>query len=134
MEIDRQKTPICIEMHYRVFTKNIRVARRGRAGPGGAGEEEARDGQPALHLATQWGQTSVVTALIEHGADLAVADSEGRTALHHAIEAGQTGIINLLLGCPGVDLVARDRQGLSPFAAAMTYKAVHTRQFIVCMD
>ena len=25
-------------MHYRVFTKNIRVARRGRAGPGGAGE------------------------------------------------------------------------------------------------
>ena len=105
-----------------------------RAGPGGAGEEEARDGQPALHLATQWGQTSVVTALIEHGADLAVADSEGRTALHHAIEAGQTGIINLLLGCPGVDLVARDRQGLSPFAAAMTYKAVHARQFTVCMD
>merc|ERR1711971_358702 len=32
------------------------------------------------------------------------------------------GIINLLLGCPGINLALRDKQGLSPFAAAMTFK------------
>ena len=41
-----------------------------REGPGGEGGEEARDGQAALHLATQWGQEMVVTTLIEHGADI----------------------------------------------------------------
>ena len=83
------------------------------------GEE---DGQGPLHLATQWGQEAVVTALIEHGADLNRGDSLGKTAIHHAIENGQQGIINLLLGCPGINLTSRDRAGLSPFSAAMTFK------------
>jgi len=83
------------------------------------GEE---DGQGPLHLATQWGQEGVVTALIEHGADLNRGDSLAKTALHHAIENGQQGIINLLLGCPGIDLTSRDKAGLSPFSAAMTFK------------
>jgi ankyrin repeat protein len=87
------------------------------ARPGG---EE--DGQGPLHLATQWGQEGVVTALIEHGADLNKPDLLAKTALHHAIENGQQGIINLLLGCPGIDLTARDKSGLSPFSAAMTFK------------
>jgi len=65
---------------------------------------------------------SVVTTLIEHGANINLADSESKTVLHHAIQSGQHGIINLLLGCPGIDLQARDKSGLSPFAAAMTYK------------
>ena len=93
-----------------------------RAGPGGTGGEEARDGQSALHLATQWGQETVVTTLIEHGADINIQDSEGKTVVHHAIESGHQGIINMLLGCPNINLSARDKAGLSPFATAMTHK------------
>ena len=93
-----------------------------RPGPGGTGAEEARDGQAALHLATQWGQESVVTTLIEHGADINLQDSEGKTVVHHAIESGHQGIINMLLGCPDINLSARDKAGLSPFATAMTQK------------
>ena len=93
-----------------------------RAGPGGTGGEEATDGQAALHLATQWGQESVVTTLIEHGADINLQDSEGKTVVHHAIESGHQGIINMLLGCPNINLSARDKAGLSPFATAMTQK------------
>ena len=74
------------------------------------------------HCTLPWGQESVVTTLIEHGANINLADSDGKTGLHHAIESGQHGIINLLLGCPGIDLQSRDKTGLSPFAAAMTYK------------
>ena len=93
-----------------------------REGPGGAGGEEARDGQGPLHLATQWGQEAVVTTLIEHGADINKQDSEGKTVLHHAIESGHHGIINMLLGCPNIDLQVRDKAGLSPFSTAMTHK------------
>jgi len=93
-----------------------------REGPGGEGGEEARDGQAALHLATQWGQEMVVTTLIEHGADINLQDSEGKTVLHHAIESGHNGIINMLLGCPNIMLQARDKAGLSPFSTAMTHK------------
>jgi ankyrin repeat protein len=71
------------------------------------GGEEAADGQGPLHLAAQWGQEEVVTALIEHGADMNRQDAEGRTPLHHAIQNGQQGIINMLLGCPGIHLSAR---------------------------
>jgi ankyrin repeat protein len=71
------------------------------------GGEEAADGQGPLHLAAQWGQEEVVTALIEHGADINRQDAEGRTPLHHAIQNGQQGIINMLLGCPGIHLSAR---------------------------
>ena len=93
-----------------------------RPGPGGEGGEEARDGQAPLHLATQWGQDAVVTTLIEHGADINSQDSEGKTVVHHAIESGHQGIINMLLGCPDINLQARDRAGLSPFSTAMTHK------------
>jgi len=88
----------------------------------GAGGEEARDGQVPLHLATVWGQESVVTCLIEHGANINITDSEGKSTLHHAIEAGHSGIINMLLGCPAIDLAKRDKRGLSPFASAMNFK------------
>ena len=93
-----------------------------REGVGGAGGEEARDGQAPLHLATQWGQDRVVTTLIEHGADINNVDSDGKTVLHHAIESGHHGIINMLLGCPNINLQIRDKAGLSPFSTAMTHK------------
>lgn len=41
-----------------------------RPSPEGRGEEEAFDGQGALHLAAAWGLELVVQTLIEHGADV----------------------------------------------------------------
>lgn len=41
-----------------------------RPSPEGKGEEEAFDGQSALHLACAWGLEQVVQTLIEHGADV----------------------------------------------------------------
>jgi hypothetical protein len=35
---------------------------------------------------------------------------------------GRQGIIGLLLDQPGLDLSVRDKSGLSPFAAAMTFR------------
>jgi len=93
-----------------------------RPGLEGEGGDEAFDGQGPLHLAAQWGQEEVVTALIEHGADINKQDTQGKTVLHHAIENGHKGIINMLLGCPGINLSVRDKAGLSPFACAMTFK------------
>jgi len=93
-----------------------------KSGPGGEGGDEARDGQTPLHLTSQWGLDGALTCLIEHGADLNCQDAEKKTPLHHAIENGHHGIINLLLGCPGINLAIRDKAGLSPFAAAMTFK------------
>lgn len=41
-----------------------------RPSPEGKGEEEAFDGQSALHLSCAWGLEQVVQTLIEHGADV----------------------------------------------------------------
>ena len=49
-------------------------------------------------------------------------DVEGKTALHHAIENAHHKIIGFLLDQSGLDLTLRDKSGLSPFAAAMTFR------------
>ena len=105
-----------------------------REGAGGAGGEEAHDGQAPLHLATQWGQDRVVTTLIEHGADINNQDSEGKTVLHHAIESGHHGIINMLLGCPDINLQIRDKSGMSPFSTAMTHKNNNAAKVILELE
>ena len=49
-----------------------------------------------LHLATKYGRTDIVEALLQAGADPTVTDSEGKTPLGLAEEEGQTNIILLL--------------------------------------
>lgn len=49
-------------------------------------------------------------------------DAEGRTPVHVAISNQHGVIIQLLISHPDIHLNVRDRQGLTPFACAMTYK------------
>uniref|UniRef100_A0A8C2QCA9 Ankyrin repeat and FYVE domain containing 1 n=1 Tax=Cricetulus griseus TaxID=10029 RepID=A0A8C2QCA9_CRIGR len=91
-------------------------------GTDGEGEEEARDGQTPLHLAASWGLEETIQCLLEFGANVNAQDAEGRTPVHVAISNQHSVIIQLLISHPNIELNVRDRQGLTPFACAMTYK------------
>ncbi len=58
-------------------------------------------------------------------------DAEGKAPIHHAILNQHTVIISLLMSHPGLDLTLRDKQGLSPFAIAMTTKNNKAAQAIL---
>uniref|UniRef100_G5E7E6 Ankyrin repeat and FYVE domain containing 1 n=1 Tax=Loxodonta africana TaxID=9785 RepID=G5E7E6_LOXAF len=91
-------------------------------GANGEGEEEARAGHTPLHLAASWGLEETVQCLLEFGANVNAQDAEGRTPVHEAISNQHSVIIQLLISHPDIHLNVRDRQGLTPFACAMTYK------------
>uniref|UniRef100_A0A8C9XAB3 Ankyrin repeat and FYVE domain containing 1 n=1 Tax=Sander lucioperca TaxID=283035 RepID=A0A8C9XAB3_SANLU len=91
-------------------------------GPNGEGDEEARDGQTPLHLASSWGLEEVVQCLLEFGANVNAQDAEGRSPIHAAISNQHNVIIQLLISHPDIRLNIRDRQGMTPFACAMTHK------------
>ncbi|KAI0209082.1 Rabankyrin-5 [Lamellibrachia satsuma] len=93
-----------------------------RPGPNGEGEDEARDGQTALHMAATWGLDKVVQCLVEHNVNVNAQDAEGKTALHIAIENQHHMIISLLMSHPSINLSLQDKQGLTPFAVAMATK------------
>ncbi|KAJ8412357.1 hypothetical protein AAFF_G00126930 [Aldrovandia affinis] len=93
-----------------------------RPGPNGEGDEEARDGQTPLHLAGSWGLEEVVQCLLEFGANVNAQDAEGRAPIHVAISNQHSVIIQLLISHPDIRLNVRDRQGMTPFACAMTHK------------
>ncbi|XP_062341098.1 rabankyrin-5 isoform X1 [Osmerus eperlanus] len=91
-------------------------------GPDGEGDEEARDGQSPLHLAASWGLEDVGQCLLEFGANVNAQDAEGRAPIHVAISNQHGVIIQLLISHPDIRLNVRDRQGMTPFACAMTHK------------
>ncbi|XP_054749515.2 rabankyrin-5-like [Lytechinus pictus] len=102
-----------------------------RPGPNGEGPDEAFDGQGPLHHASEWGLEQVVQCLIEHQADINAKDSEGRTPLHIAISNQHPTIISLIMSHPLLDLTLRDKGGLTPFAAALTFKNNKAAQAIL---
>ncbi|KAJ8266348.1 hypothetical protein GJAV_G00129370 [Gymnothorax javanicus] len=93
-----------------------------RPGPNGEGDEEARDGQTPLHMASSWGLEEVVQCLLEFGAHVNAQDADGRAPIHVAISNQHSVIIQLLISHPDIRLNVRDRQGMTPFACAMTHK------------
>jgi ankyrin repeat protein len=108
-----------------------------RVGQDGRGGEEAHDLATPLHLCCQFGLEATARALLEHGAHVNAKDVEGKTALHVAIENGHHALIDLLLfsaSSSGLDLSVRDKMGLSPFAAAMSFKNNKAAQAILAIE
>ena len=60
-----------------------------------------------------------------------IQDVDGKTPVHIAIENQHTVIISLLLSHPNLDLTMRDKNGLTPFAAAMTTRNNKAAQSIL---
>ena len=61
-------------------------------------------------------------------------DIDGKTPVHIAIENQHAVIISLLLAHPSIDLTLRDKNGLTPFAAAMTTRNNKAAQAILTRE
>jgi serine/threonine-protein phosphatase 6 regulatory ankyrin repeat subunit B len=68
-------------------------------------------GLTALYIATLWSEDDVVKALIEHGANVNVADDNGWTALRIAAHFGRLTTVQALLGAPEININAQDSEG-----------------------
>nr|5DNE_A Chain A, L-asparaginase [Cavia porcellus]5DNE_B Chain B, L-asparaginase [Cavia porcellus]5DNE_C Chain C, L-asparaginase [Cavia porcellus]5DNE_D Chain D, L-asparaginase [Cavia porcellus] len=83
-------------------------------------EDSVQDAvMPSLALAlAHAGELEALQALMELGSDLRLKDSNGQTLLHVAARNGRDGVVTMLLH-RGMDVNARDRDGLSPLLLAV---------------
>ncbi|XP_066251901.1 rabankyrin-5 isoform X2 [Euwallacea similis] len=100
-------------------------------GPKEENTDEIVEGHTPLHLCCMWGLESISRTLIEHRANINAQDADSRTPVHLAIENQQDDIIALLLTVPEIDLARLDKNGLSPFAAALTLRNHKAAQAIL---
>lgn len=100
-------------------------------GQNGEGGDEAKEKSSPLHLCSQWGLTRVLQTLIDHGANVNAVDWENKSPLHVAIQNQHEEIISILLYHPNIDLRIRDKQGNTPFAAALTIRNHNAAQKIL---
>lgn len=70
-------------------------------------------------------------ALIDHGANVNIFDSQNKIPLHIAIENQHEEIIKILLCHPNLDLKMRDKAGNTCFAAALTFRNHKAAQAIL---
>jgi ankyrin repeat protein len=79
----------------------------------------ARNGVTPLLTALDHRDDQVAEKLLEHGADVNVADRDGITPLHKAVERGSSTIITVLIQ-KGASVNARDVHGGTPLMTAST--------------
>jgi ankyrin repeat protein len=66
-----------------------------------------------LHLATVFGLLNIIDRLLQLGHDINSPNKHGRTALFNALDHGNTDTLRFLLKKNGLDVNARDRNGLT---------------------
>ncbi|CAI4230935.1 unnamed protein product [Auanema sp. JU1783] len=90
------------------------------------------EGQTPLHMAVAWGQSEVVKALIEKGADLNAQDVDGRTACHIAVRESNKEALTILLEAPEVSFIStRDKFGQTPLSLAISRRDHKSAEEIV---
>jgi ankyrin repeat protein len=74
-------------------------------------------GQTALHVASIWGNSKVVQALLQGRADTSASNQFGVTPLHYAAQNGKYEVAQLLLAA-GADTKAEAKNGMKPYETA----------------
>jgi ankyrin repeat protein len=70
-------------------------------------------GETALIRAARHGNSAVVKALLDAGAEVNATDRNGETALSWAAQMGKTGVLKILIDSPDVQLSQADKGGRS---------------------
>lgn len=83
-------------------------------------ENDEEESSLLLHDAVMFGQAHIVQMLLDAGAEVDAADSDGTTALMAAAQYGQSEIVTILINA-GADIDAVDNTGGTPLMYAATY-------------
>lgn len=78
---------------------------------GAAVDTQDREGETALHKAAMAGKLSVVSFLLNHGANANAKDNDGWTALHNACSRGYLDIVRLLIDSANADIDVKGGRG-----------------------
>ena len=78
------------------------------------------DKTPLTHFAAEGGHVEILTALIEHGADVHGVDEDQSTAAHFAARFNEADVIHALVEA-GADIEARDITGTTPLHVACAF-------------
>jgi hypothetical protein len=84
-------------------------------------------GQSALHLAAHYGAKTIVTTLLENGADIEVEDKQGYTALHHVCIGDYEAMVIQQLLDAGADMDVQDSiYGQTPLHVAVLFHSFNS--------
>lgn len=115
-----------------ILTGNAAAVRARLADPDAATRRDPFWGRSLLAWATLEGDTEIVSALLEAGADIKERDRNGNTLLHFAAVFGRDAVGNLLLK-RGADPFATNALGMLP-AAGLTLSADKMSDFAPLFD
>eukprot|EP00048_Salpingoeca_helianthica_P020045 m.246474 g.246474 ORF g.246474 m.246474 type:complete len:980 (+) comp43353_c0_seq1:29-2968(+) len=86
----------------------------------------------ALHISCRFGAFASVRVLLKAGASVERCDGLGRTALHWAVESNSPETVAIVLkDSRGLDLNAKDVQGLTPLMIALSHKQLDLARMLL---